>query len=83
MRTQGNLAAGLFVRLPVTPTSRASTRCAATFTDDDRSRRCRVFRLLRQIIGDLEPRHLAADEDVACWPHWRIIQDGKRDAVLS
>src|SRR5262249_44624560 len=43
----------------------------------------RVFRVLGQIIGDLEPRRLAADEDVACWSHRWIIENGERDAVLS
>jgi hypothetical protein len=43
----------------------------------------RVFRVLRQVIGDLEPRRLAADEDVACWPHRWIIENGERDAILS
>ena len=37
---------------------------------------------MRQIVGDLEPRRLAADEDVACRPHRWIVQNGQRDAVL-
>src|SRR5262249_44761588 len=44
--------------------------------------RRRVFRILRQIVGDLEPRRLAADEDVACRPHPWIVENGQRDAVL-
>src|ERR1700739_1952956 len=36
----------------------------------------------RQVVGDLEPRRLAADEDVAGRPHRRIIENGERDAVL-
>ena len=44
--------------------------------------RRRVFRILRQIVGDLEPRRLAADEDVACRPHRWIVENGQRDAVL-
>ena len=37
----------------------------------------RVFRILRQIVGDLEPRRLTADEDVACRPHrWIVVKNG-------
>jgi hypothetical protein len=47
------------------------------------SSRRRVFRILRQIVGDLEPRRFTADEDVACWPHrWIVIKNGQRNAVL-
>src|ERR1700746_3494682 len=53
------------------------------FADCMRSFWRRVFRILRQIIGDLEPRRLIADEDVACWPHrWIVVKNGQRNAVF-
>src|SRR4249919_2550821 len=38
--------------------------------------------MLRQIVGDVEPRRLAAHEGVACRPDRWIIENGQRDAVL-
>src|SRR5262249_12414862 len=44
--------------------------------------RRRIFRILRQIVGDVEPRRLAAHEDVAYRPDRWIVENGQRDAVL-
>lgn len=37
---------------------------------------------MRQIVGDLEPWCLAADEDMACRSHRWIVENGQRDAIL-
>jgi hypothetical protein len=42
----------------------------------------RVFRILRQIVGDVEPRRLAGDEAVQRRPRRRIVEQRQRDAVL-
>jgi len=44
--------------------------------------RGRIFRVLRQVVGNLEPRRFAADEAVQLRPHRRIVEQGQRDAVL-
>jgi hypothetical protein len=42
----------------------------------------RIFRILRQVVGNPEPRRLAGDEAVQRWPHRRIVEQRQRDAVL-
>ena len=37
--------------------------------------RRRIFRMARQIVGDLEPRRLAADEDMTFRPRRRILEE--------
>jgi hypothetical protein len=38
--------------------------------------------MARQIVGDLEPRRLAADEDVTFRPRRRVVEQRQGDAVL-
>src|SRR5579862_2584494 len=42
----------------------------------------RIFRILRQVVRDLEPRRLAGDEAVQLRPRRRIVEQRQRDAVL-
>jgi hypothetical protein len=46
------------------------------------STRRRIFRIARQVVGDLEPRRLAADEDMALRPRRRVVEERERDTVL-
>ena len=42
----------------------------------------RIVRILRQVVGDLEPRRLAGDEAVQRRPRRRIVEQRQRDAIL-
>src|SRR5580704_1319709 len=73
-------AAGLWLAVKANSARLKFTVGASTARATDLDRR--IFRILRQIVGDLEPRRLAGDEAVQRRPQRRIVEQRQRDAVL-